>query len=245
MGYEMEHSKTPSAWDILRACTYLCGGISIPFLAVLGMADVLSAWQVDLAFAFLIPWTLAADTPHVFAILKGDGRRQQQEQQAWSAATAPVTGVFQRSRQFWVSEHSHSLREVGAIGVDLARTHKLKAGRQSGGPKKGAGGHKKPAGGGSDDDGDGEPPAHLPLVWTTHDLAATLGVSAKTLQNQPPHHLPPAIRIPGCRGPRYRLQDVLAWLDGFSTGQRPARPLPRKVRGRPRIALSLGKGGVQ
>ena len=120
-----------------------------------------------------------------------------------------------------------------------------KAGRQSGGPKNGAGGHRKPASSGSDDDGDGEPPAHLPLVWTTHDLAATLAVSAKTLQNQPPHYLPPAIRIPGCRGPRYRLRDVLAWLDSFSTGQRPARPLPRKVRGRPRIALSLGKGGVQ
>ena len=239
----MTNSKTPSARAKLRAFTYGFGGTAIPALMVAAWLGILPVGLVDYLIAVLIPACLAADTPHVFASLTGNQQKQQIERLAWRIATALFTRGFQKARQecqwarqFWLSNRNPFLREVGAVGLDLARTRNPASGRQSGGRKTGAGGHKKPASSGSDDDGEGEPPAHLPLIWTIHDLAATLAVSAKTLQNQPPHHLPPAIRIPGCRGPRYRLQDVLAWLDGFSAGQRPSKPLPRKVRGRPRIA---------
>lgn len=228
---------TPSAWAKLRTHAYLYGGLSIYSILALGWTGILPVGLADDALAALILVVLATGLPHIIALLKGDGYRQQQEQQAWSAATAPLASGFQRVRQYWASDCSLPLSEVGATGVDLARARNLTAGRQSGGPKTGTGGHKKPVSSGSDDDAGGEPPpANLPLIWTIHDLADTLAVSAKTLQNQPPHLLPPAIRIPGCRGPRYRLRDVLAWLDGFSTGQRSARPLPTRARGRPRIA---------
>ncbi len=244
MGYEMKHSKTPSAWAKLRAHAYRLSGIAIIPVILLAQFGILPLVLADLLLSVLVLAALAANATHVFAILTGDQQKQQTEGQAWKGTAVTVQNGFRWARQFWTPDRNHPLREVGAIGLNLARFPARIAGRQPGGSKTGAGGHKKPASSGSDDEGEGEPPAHLPLIWTTHDLAATLAVSAKTLQNQPPHHLPPAIRIPGCRGPRYRLQDVMAWLDGFSAEQRPARPLPRKVRGRPRIALSLGNGGV-
>ena len=239
----MLKKEAPGAWAKLRAYIYVFCVAAIPALMVAADLGILPVDLVDYLIAVLIPASLVADTPHVVASLTGDQQKQQIERLAWLIATALFTRGFQKARQecqrvrqFWASDRTRSLRETGAIGVDLARTRNPASGRQSGGHQTGAGGHKKPASSGSDDDGEGEPPAHLPLIWTIHDLAATLVVSAKTLQNQPPHHLPPAIRIPGCRGPRYRLQDVLAWLDGFSAGQCPSKPLPRKVRGRPRIA---------
>ena len=230
----MTNSNTPRAWAKLRANTYLYGAIIMVAVMFLAVGGVLTARADALLYCSLLPLVLLSDFRHIRAICTGDTATQREEQQVWEVATAPFRTAFRRARRFYASDRPRSLRELGSIGMDLARTQA--AGRQSGGHKAGAGGHRKPASGGSDDDGEGEPPAHLPLIWTIHDLAATLAVSAKTLQNQPPHHLPPAIRIPGCRGPRYRLQDVLAWLDGFSAGQRPSKPLPRKVRGRPRIA---------
>ena len=231
MGYEMKHSKTPCAWAKLRAHAYRYGGISIYGILVMNWLGILPVGLAVSAIALLIPLVLAADFPDIFAFITGDLKKQQRERQAWAD-----TG-FQWVRQFWASDRNPSLREVGAIGLDLARAHNPASGRQSGGRKTGAGGHRKPASSGSDDDGDGgEPPAHLPLIWTIHDLAATLAVSAKTLQNKPASALPPAIRIPGCKGPRYRFRDVMAWLDGFSAASRP--PQPKQNIGRPRIASS-------
>ena len=240
----MTISNTPGAWAKLRAYIYVFCVAAIPALMVAAGLGILPVDLVDYLIAVLIPASLVADTPHVVASLTGDQQKQQIERLAWLIATALFTRGFQKARQecqrvrqFWASDRTRSLREMGAIGVDLTPTRNPVSGRQSGGHKAGAGGHRKPASGGSDDDGEGgEPPANLPLIWTVHDLAATLKVSAKTLQNQPPHHLPPAIRIPGCKGPRYRLQDVLAWLDGFSAASRP--PQPKQNIGRPRIASS-------
>ncbi len=236
MGYEMKHSKTPSAWAKLRAHAYRYGGITIVAIMALAWLDILSNGLAVSAIALLIPLVLAVNIPHIWAILKGDQRQQQIEKQAWTATTEPFLIGFRLARQFWTADRNHPLREVGAIGLDLTRTNNRASGRQSGAQGQGHGGHRKPASSGSDDDSDGdEPPANLPILWTIHDLADTLAVSAKTLQNQPPHHLPPAIRIPGCRGPRYRLQDVLAWLDGFVAKHRPAAKLKKNI-GRPRIA---------
>ncbi len=240
----MTNSNTPSAWAKLRAHIYRYGGISIYSILAMGYLGMLSVRLEVNVLAVLILVVLTVNIPHIWAILAGDQLQQQIEEQAWIGSTVSITAVLQRVHQFRAYSQNAHLSEVGAVGLNLARTRNPASGRQSGGRKTGAGGHKKPASRGSDDDG-GEPPAHLPLIWTTHDLAATLAVSAKTLQNQPPHHLPPAIRIPGCRGPRYRLQDVMAWLDGFPTGQRPSKPLPRKVRGRPRIASAVQMAAVR
>ena len=233
MGYEMKHGKTPSAWANLRAHAYRYGGITIVVLMALAWLDILSTGLAVSGIALLIPLVLVVNIPHIWAILKGDQRQQQIEKQAWTATTEPFQIGFGWARQFWTADRNHSLSEVGAIGLDLTRTNNRASGRQSGAQGQGHGGHRKPASSGSDDDSDGgEPPANLLILWTIHDLAATLAVSAKTLQNQPPHHLPPAIRIPGCRGPRYRIRDVLAWLDGFAVNKR----TPQRKTGRPRLA---------
>jgi predicted DNA-binding transcriptional regulator AlpA len=83
-------------------------------------------------------------------------------------------------------------------------------------------------------------------------LATLLCVGKKTLQNRystAPHTLPPAIHIPGARGPRWTQHAVQIWLD--SRPEYTAKPAPvaekRRV-GRPRIAATLavvvGKGGA-
>ena len=231
----MKPTNTPGAWAKLRNVVYLCAGIAVVAAMVLTMIGALAARTDSLLYCVLMPLALGSGFPHVWAILTKNNQKQALERAAWDAVTRPFQLGFQLARrQFYTSDRPHSLREVGAIGMNLTRTRIPVAGRQSGGRKTGAGGQKKPASSGSDDDG--EPPANLPLVWTVHDLAQTLSVSAKTLQNKPASALPPAIRIPGCKGPRYRLRDVLAWLDGFPAASRP--PQPKRHIGRPRIASS-------
>ena len=233
----MKPTNTPGAWAKLRNVVYLCAGIAIILSLVLAKTHILPIDIDCLLYCSLMPLFFLAGFRHIKANCTGDTTTQEEEKQAWKAATAPYRAVFRRARRFYTSDRPHSLRELGSIGIDLTRTRAKVAGRQSGGCKAGAGGHRKPASGGSDEDGEGgEPPASLPLVWTVHDLAKTLSVSAKTLQNKPASALPPAIRIPGCKGPRYRFRDVMAWLDGFPAASRP--PKPKRNIGRPRIASS-------
>lgn len=103
------------------------------------------------------------------------------------------------------------------------------------------------SGSGNDGDGgDGEPPHH-PLVLTYEDLATLLHVAVGTLKNRysrDPSGLPPAILIPGCRGPRWLLATVLRWLEAHEA-MPPANPAPKRRGrvGRPRIAQA-GKGGA-
>lgn len=257
MGCEMEQDKMPSAWAIVRNGMYGLGGTAMVGIMVLfwiGLLPVgLALWLV----AVLIPTVLVADWVDVYAILTNNNKVHAREQDGWSFSVALLTRSFQMARQgmrrlrtFETSRRNHPLREVGAVGRDLRRIKQQATARQSGGRKAGTGGHKKPASSSGDDsDGDGEPPAHLPLLLTDDDLAALLSVSKKTLQNKPAHQLPPSIRIPGCRGPRYRLREVLAWLDGLPAAQPAPQPRARKAIGRPRIAAQLGliggKGGVQ
>ena len=97
-----------------------------------------------------------------------------------------------------------------------------------------------------DGNSDPEPdPERRAQPLSLHDqasLADLLKISKKSVQNilsKTPWLLPPAIQIPGARGPRWTPQAVQAWL-----ADRPAhtvKPAPkaasRKV-GRPRIALA-------
>ncbi len=76
----------------------------------------------------------------------------------------------------------------------------------------------KEGGGGDSGDGgsgDGEPPHGLPSLLTLHDLAALLRCSIYTLytySSKHPGRLPPAIYLPGVRGPRYTSGSVCDWI---------------------------------
>jgi len=110
--------------------------------------------------------------------------------------------------------------------------------------------------GDSDSDPDSDParplrPHHHLQLLDQQTFAKLLCVSRKTLQNQysaSPHTLPPAIQIPGARGPRWTHQAVQNWLD--SRPAHTAKPAvvakTRRGVGRPRIASLAfgGKGGA-
>ncbi|WP_248885542.1 hypothetical protein [Acidithiobacillus acidisediminis] len=105
---------------------------------------------------------------------------------------------------------------------------------------------------GDGDGGDGEPPQSLiSSLLDQNALAQLLCVSKKTLQNQyskNPFAFPPAIAVPGARGPRWTLASIQAWIANRPTYLPPAPPLPtqQKRRGRPRLALVArgAKGGA-
>ena len=249
----MNATHKPSAGAELHTNIYLYGGIALWAVVALGGIGLLPIGLMVPLLGVLIVAILAAGFPDFVAFIAGDKEKQRQERQSWDAATQPLKTGFLKVRQFWTKDRKNPLSEVGAIGLDLSRARLGRAvhvtGRQSGGHRTGTGGHKKPASSGSDDDDGGEPPAAqpLPLVWTVYDLAEVLSVSPKTLQNRNPADLPPAVRIPGCKGPRYRLRDVMAWLDGFPADhQRPAKKgQPLKAKGRPRIASAAQIAAVR
>ena len=98
------------------------------------------------------------------------------------------------------------------------------------------------SGGAKSSDPDPDPDRPLQL-FDTRKLADLLCISPKTLQNlysKSPHGLPPAIHIPGARGPRWTLSAIRDWLNTrpLHTSAPPPRPEPKKKPvGRPRIAF--------
>ncbi len=103
-----------------------------------------------------------------------------------------------------------------------------------------------------DGNSDPEPdPERRAQPLSLHDqasLADLLKISKKSVQNifsKTPWLLPPAICIPGARGPRWTAQSVQAWLENRPAHS--AKPAPqaasRKV-GRPRIALAITGGAA-
>ena len=94
-------------------------------------------------------------------------------------------------------------------------------------------------------------PQHPLQLLDQSSLAALLCVGKKTLQNQysaSPRSLPPAIQIPGARGPRWTQQAVRDWLDSRPAYVSKPALVAEKRRGvgRPRIAslAFAGKGGA-
>ena len=86
------------------------------------------------------------------------------------------------------------------------------------------------------------------------DLAAAIGANPRSARNAfylRPQDFPPAIYLPGCRGPRFMVSDVLTWLESRKTPAPPPPPVTPKPQGRPRKAspaqiarASQGKGGA-
>lgn len=87
-----------------------------------------------------------------------------------------------------------------------------------------------------------EPAISLPTLalYDQAALAELLCISKKTVQNlysKTPHRLPPAIDIPGARGPRWTAASILAWLEGRPVHTSvPVPVMPKRSVGRPRIA---------
>lgn len=95
------------------------------------------------------------------------------------------------------------------------------------------------------DDGDGEPPRHG--LADAAAFAAYICISKKTLQNiycVTPHLLPPAIHVPGARGPRWPWASIDEWLsERPKHAPKPQPVAPKRKAGRPRIAI-MGKGSA-
>ncbi|MHB8250671.1 hypothetical protein [Acidithiobacillus sp.] len=77
------------------------------------------------------------------------------------------------------------------------------------------------------------------------ELAAAIGANPRSLRNAfylHPDDFPPARYLPGCRGPRFLVTDIPAWLESrqtqtTTTTTRPPPAAP-KPQGRPRKASS-------
>ncbi|OCB02038.1 hypothetical protein BBC27_14850 [Acidithiobacillus ferrivorans] len=97
------------------------------------------------------------------------------------------------------------------------------------------------ASGDANSDDASEPPRPQLNLYDQAALADLLQISKKTLQNQysvAPHTLPPAIAIPGARGPRWTPLSVEEWLNNRPRHtSKPIPGAPKKKVGRPRIAL--------
>ena len=96
----------------------------------------------------------------------------------------------------------------------------------------------------------------LTLAIALPELAAAIGANARSLRNAfylHPDRFPPAIYLPGTRGPRFLVSDVLIWLEARKP-QQPApatAATPKPQQGRPRKASAAqiararqGKGGA-
>ncbi|MEB8536399.1 hypothetical protein [Acidithiobacillus ferriphilus] len=113
------------------------------------------------------------------------------------------------------------------------------------GHKRGHGeeGTRSSAASGDGNESDGSDPERRLQTYDQAAFASLLCISKKTLQNiysKTPHLLPPAIQIPGARGPRWTQEAVQEWLQ--NRPQHPPKPAPvapKRSVGRPRIALAV------
>lgn len=104
--------------------------------------------------------------------------------------------------------------------------------------------------GDSDSDGDGEPPRSLNLqqLYDEHAIAQSFCISKKTVQNlfsKSPRLFPPAINVPGARGPRWTARSIEEWINNLehkAISERAAQQINSTKRrpGRPRIAAKDG-----
>ncbi len=70
------------------------------------------------------------------------------------------------------------------------------------------------------------------------NLAPMLCLSPRTLRNKlcaDPASLPPRVKVPGTRGPRWRMSDVQKWLDALTLDVTVDLSIPAKRPGRRRV----------
>ena len=101
----------------------------------------------------------------------------------------------------------------------------------------------------SGDSNDDPEPERDPLaLFDQSALADLLKISKKTVQNlysRTPHLLPPAIAVPGARGPRWTPESVAEWLSSRPQHTTKTAPVaPRRKAGRTRIALRSAGGAA-
>jgi predicted DNA-binding transcriptional regulator AlpA len=144
----------------------------------------------------------------------------------------------------WLRDMDHNearTARAAAPSIALQLQGKKNRGRGESGRATAASGD-----GNSTGDGDGEPPRPGGLADEAA-LANQLCVSKKTIQNiysRTPHLLPPAIAIPGARGPRWTQAAIDGWLATRPQHTSKSVPVaPKRSAGRPRIALA-GKRGA-
>lgn len=104
------------------------------------------------------------------------------------------------------------------------------------------------SGDGNGNSDDPDPERRQPLqLYDQASLAGLLCTSKKSVQNiysATPWLLPPAIQIPGARGPRWPAAAVQAWLEQRPAHtSKPAVVTPKRKVGRPRIIALAGKKG--
>ncbi|MBU2831887.1 helix-turn-helix transcriptional regulator [Acidithiobacillus ferriphilus] len=77
-------------------------------------------------------------------------------------------------------------------------------------------------------------------LLTIATLAPILCLSPGTLRNKlctDPGSLPPRVKVPGTRGPRWRMSDVQAWLNALPLNCEPDLTIPARRPGRRRKAV--------
>lgn len=74
-------------------------------------------------------------------------------------------------------------------------------------------------------------------LLTVDTLAPLLCLSPRTLRNKlcaDPGSLPPRVKVPGTRGPRWRMSDVQDWFEALPLDQEPDLAVPARRPGRRR-----------
>ena len=159
-------------------------------------------------------------------------------------------GVISNIRQWMAELDFAEARKAKPTPARVVAIHRVPRARR----RHGEGSRSSAASGdgnSSDDpDPDPDPERRQPSLSLLDQaaLAALLILSKKSVQNiysKTPWLLPPAISIPGARGPRWTLASVQTWLnDRPAHASKPAPQIVNKKKvGRPRIALRSA-GGV-
>lgn len=149
--------------------------------------------------------------------------------------------IYNRINNIHHKSFPQAIAQIGAVGRDIAGRQRQQ-GRQSS-PRR-----QKPASSSSSGDGEGEPP-RTRLLLDQLALAESLCISKKSVQNiysSTPWLLPPAIKIPGTRGPRWTIESVQTWIGGcpkYTPKPTPAQSIKKRKAGRPRLAQTLGLVG--
>ncbi|MCE5360776.1 MAG: hypothetical protein JJ714_07330, partial [Acidithiobacillus sp.] len=210
-----------SRWAQLRANIFLYCGLAILVGLALAVLGSLPPEAFAIFYCLAMPAVLWSGFPDVRAKIAGDERTQAVEREAWQSVTRPMRSLWCGSRNHWTSHsrHQHLLREVGAVGPDVAKH--LQARRQNRQSKSNTSKSQR-------EDGDGEPPQRptLPLLLTYAEFAEWAGIKRETVANAiASGKLPAPIRT--AFGPRLGQQHIDYVL---------SKPVAAKKVGRPRIA---------